>query len=98
VGDGVALVLSEPSHTGLFGDVLTDESIGVLVASVFPRVMQGGEVEGDAGGLFDPVVGMNAVPLSAVTVLNRSAFRAMSATVRRLSSAWVRARSLPIST
>ncbi len=47
--NGIALVLGEPRHARAFGDVLADESIGILVAAPLPGVMRGSEVEGNAG-------------------------------------------------
>lgn len=61
-------MLCEHGHVGGFGNVLTDQSIGVLVGSAFPRVIRSGEVEGRAGRLFDDGV---VVELSAVVSGNR---------------------------
>jgi len=61
--NGIALVLGEPRHARAFGDVLADESIGILVAAPLPGVMRGRKVEGNAGLTLDLLVG---VELSAV--------------------------------
>ena len=55
--NGIALVLGEPRHARAFGDVLADESIGILVAAPLPGVMRGSEVEGNAGLTLDLLVG-----------------------------------------
>lgn len=58
MGNDVALILGESRHAGALGDVLANESIGVLVAAAFPGVVRSGEIEGDAGGFFNLVIGM----------------------------------------
>ncbi len=51
--DGVALGLGEVSHRLPFGEVLTDQAVGVLVRAAFPGVVRVGEVDGHAGGALD---------------------------------------------
>ena len=41
---------------GSFGEVLSDEAIGVFVGATFPGVVRGGEVEGGAELFFDVFV------------------------------------------
>jgi len=46
-------VLRELRHAGALGDVLSYQSVGVLVRAALPGVVWSGEVEGDTGALFD---------------------------------------------
>src|SRR5437867_12109524 len=52
-GDLVAPMLGEPLHRGALWDVLSNQSVGVLVRSAFPGSVGSGEVDGHAGRLFD---------------------------------------------
>lgn len=44
VGNSVTVGLSDGEHGDLLWDVLADQSVEVLVASAFPRVVRSGEV------------------------------------------------------
>ncbi len=44
VSNCVTVGLSDSGHGYLFGDVLADQTVEVLIASAFPRVVGGGEV------------------------------------------------------
>ena len=44
VGQSVAVGLSDGGHASLFGNVLADQAVEVLVAASFPRVVGGSEV------------------------------------------------------
>ena len=44
VGHCVAVGLSDGGHASLFGNVLADQAVEVLVAASFPRVVGGSEV------------------------------------------------------
>ena len=68
VGDPIALPLGERMHGGSFGQILPDESVGVLVGAARPGVMRGGEEEPQWEGSFDIPV---AVELAAVVGRDR---------------------------
>ena len=63
VGDQVAFFLGQFSHVGSFGQVLPDQSVGVLARPPFPGMVRRGEVELRSTRLFQPRV---AVELAAV--------------------------------
>lgn len=44
-GDVSALLLSKVSEVGAFGEILAEETIGILVGAAFPSVVRVGEVE-----------------------------------------------------
>nr|WP_258308327.1 hypothetical protein [Streptomyces sp. NWU339] len=48
--DGVEVVLGQVPHAGVFGQVLTEQAIGVLVRAALPRVARVGEVHVRTGG------------------------------------------------
>ena len=48
-GDGVKVILGEPGQVSAFGQVLPQESIGVLVAATLPGAMRVGKENRDTG-------------------------------------------------
>jgi hypothetical protein len=56
MSDLSAMMLCQGRHAGAFGQVLSDQAIGVLVGAAFPGVVGIGKVEGDAGSGFDALV------------------------------------------
>lgn len=57
-GDGVALVLIKLGHAHALWDVLSDQSVSVLVGATLPRVVRGGEVERNSSCTLDGFVAM----------------------------------------
>src|SRR6266498_2075479 len=55
-GDLVAPMLGEPLHRRALGDVLSNQSVGVLVRSTLPGSVGSGEVDSHAGRFFDLLV------------------------------------------
>ncbi len=63
IGERFAIGLGNPRHRDAFGNVLTDETIKVLVATSFPGVIGGSKVAVQRKALFKHLVVME---LSAV--------------------------------
>ena len=53
-GDGIKLDLSKTEAVCSLGQLLPEQSIGVLVAAALPRAVRVGEVDLDAGHLGEP--------------------------------------------
>ena len=53
MGNGAQLVLTVPAKVHAFGEVLAEQTIGVLVAATLPRALRVAEVDVEAG--VDPV-------------------------------------------
>ena len=51
--DGVAASLRELGHAGAFGNVLTDEAVGVFVGAALPGMMGSSEVKRGTGSSLD---------------------------------------------
>ncbi|MHB1195108.1 MAG: NHL repeat-containing protein [Longimicrobiales bacterium] len=62
-GKAGAGTLGEMGHALALGEILTDQTVGVLGGTAFPGVMGGGEEEASAGGLFGVTI---AVELGAI--------------------------------
>ena len=57
-GDAVTVGLGEASQACSFGQVLSDETVGVFVGSPFPGVVRGGEEEASGGGGLEELVAL----------------------------------------
>ena len=63
VGDGVALLLGQGTQVHPFGQVLANQSLGVLVRAPLPRMVRRGEVELRSARLLDPPVTVELAPV-----------------------------------
>ena len=58
VGNYIAVLLSDGRHVHSFRQVLSDQTVEVLVGTALPGVVGRGEVELELSGLFDLFIGM----------------------------------------
>ena len=57
-GNSVAARLIDVLHGSALRQVLSNETVGVLIDAAFPRVIGSGEVEGRTSGSFDVAIAM----------------------------------------
>ena len=65
-GDAIAVVLRQGFRALALGEVLADQTVGVLVGAVFPRMMGRGEVEPGADRSLDGGVAVDRLHVEGV--------------------------------